>query len=1194
MLSYTSNMSKNTNTINGGKNKNMTGSKLKEKTDSSDVISMVDEFINTSEFKGGKLKDNLKDTIMVDVSDSANHNNLNVSEIFKFMDLFFDRYGIIFAHLYNSYNKFLEEDVKTFLELGDHTFFERVTKDKIIKYKFKYENISFRGPSLENDIEPMFPSDARNRNLTYGGKLIAKVTQLQEITDIATGNISSRVLGHPEDNVPIANIPVMIRSKMCSLNTHKGYDKRECEFDLGGYFNVGGQEKVVISQDRMVENKPLVFIKKDSGVEIYTVQVNSKSYRPHGLTQIINIRMKKDGNITIRVPILNEVPVFILFRALGIESDRDIINPIVNDDNDFEMITAMETSLDYSRNDKNDKIQTQQDAVDYLINKMRVIKKYTETDKTIRNQQRRIHLMDLLKNSFLPHIEGDLKTKAYYLGYMVNKLLKCYLGRIQPDDRDSYLNKRIDLPGDLLFELFKQFYRKMINECNKFFKKRNSNDQEPLVIINQIKPNIIEQGIKASLMTGAWPRRKGVAQMLQRYSFLQAVAFLRRIDAPGGDASTSKVTGPRHLHPSTACLACCLTGDTEILMGDNASVKRIDEIKDGNVIWSSHKNDLSETPTKIKNYFSRKADKLVEITTISGRKLKCTLDHPILVRQDGKHIMIDAGKLKVGDEVITRHTQKLLNDNTKTNVVLKSKDMDEFYRLDLQTLGYTDRELSQETLEITARLIGLLGNNGYMDNQNNKYNVQFTLSGKDDINNITSDIIRLGFSNYHNLVVNDTTINITGVFAYYLHKMGNMTVPEWVKNSNLNIKREFLSGYMGTESYGQLLAHNNSDAYTIVYNSNEDIKYLAEIAELFTALDIECVVQDRKLLFKNTNDNLVKYCDTISFRYCNSYNYMSAPVIEYIKYKNNQADGTIIKYDEFVTKYYIGKNNLAMPIQKINELPGEMTYDFETCSDTHTIIANGFITSNCVSTPEHAKVGLTKHLGLISSITILQTSQINILKSYFKKKITDMRDVSSETIKEMTVVFLNGEPLGLTNEPVKLEAELRKNKLNGTFEPTISITHNIPSKEIHVYCDGGRMYAPFIRIVDNKAKLTKELVHSTSLNKSQKSSKITSWDEFTMKHNDVIENLDMEELPYFMIADNLQTVETERRKMIDSIDKVKNVKSNKIDDRYDDMMFSKYSHCIFHPSLLLAEIPTNIPFCNHNDGPRNIFQYSYV
>ena len=296
-------------------------------------------------------------------NESDEINNLSTDDIYKFMDLFFDRYMIAYKHLYESFNKFLDEYIKVYLENGDHTFFEKFTKDKIIRYKFKYENISFKEPTLDNS-EPMFPIDARNRNLTYKGRLLAKVTQLQEIIDIATNDIQLNIIGHPEENIPIADLPVMMRSKFCNLTTHRGYDKKECEMDPGGYFIINGSEKVIISQDRMTDNKPLVFIKKDSGVEIYTVQVNSRSYKPHGITQIINIRMKKDAIMTIRVPILNEIPVFMLFRALGIESDFDIINYIAYDGNDVDMIDLIEYHL---------KIVEMKRETKFKLNKMHLI-----------------------------------------------------------------------------------------------------------------------------------------------------------------------------------------------------------------------------------------------------------------------------------------------------------------------------------------------------------------------------------------------------------------------------------------------------------------------------------------------------------------------------------------------------------------------------------------------------------------------------------------------------------------------------------------------------------------------------------------------------------------------------------------------------------------------------------------------------
>ena len=872
-------------------------------------------------------------------------NNLSTDDIFKFMDLYFNRYFVLYGHLYNSMNKFFDEDIRQFLENGDHTFFEKITKNKVIKYKFKYENIGIKEPTLENDVEPMFPSDARNRNLTYSARLVARVTQIQEIIDIATDEKIVNIVGQPEDNIPIANLPVMVRSKYCNLSLFKGYDKSECEYDPGGYFIVNGSEKVIICQDRMVENKPLVFLKKDSGNELYTVQVNSKSYKPHGITQIISIKVKKDGNVTIRVPILNEVNIFVLFRALGVEPDRDIINYICSDENDFELIDKIRTGLAFSKTDKeNLKILTQAQAIEYLSAKLRVLKKYAEGDKNVKANQKRVHILTLLQNNFLPHIEGGLINKAYYLGLMINKLLRASLGRVPLDDRDSYLNKRVDLPGDLLMELFRQFYRQMLNVCSNFFKKRSGSDDTPLNIINQIKPNTIEQGIKASLLTGAWPRRKGVAQMMQRLTYLQTISFLRRVDAPGGDASTSKLTTPRHLHPSSAALLCCVTADSEILMSDGSNKMIKDITEQDEIMTLDYKNNQLKS-SKIHKYFMKVNQPIVKIHFDNNSIIKCTYDHPILVLRQNEFSMINAEDLIIGD----------------------------------------------------------------------------------------------------------------------------------------------------------------------------------------TAVEIK--------------NNLIQNC---------------------------KVSG----------------------IEKL--LNKENVYDFETVENTHTIIVNGIVTSNCTQTPEHAKVGLTKHLALIASITILEQSQLGLIKNFLKRKVTDLRDVNPTKIKNMTKVFINGEWMGVVEDAIKLNNELRKNKENGSFNPLVSIVWDIPEKEIKIYCDGGRLYRPVLKVEDNVVKLTKDHLKKISLNKSDKAKGlITSWEEFLIENPGVIEYIDMEEQPFLMICDKVDKLEDMRKRMVSSVDKAKDVDTNETQNRYnDEMIYNKFTHCEFHPSFLLGEIVSNIPFCNHNPGPRNIFFYA--
>ena len=139
------------------------------------------------------------------------------------------------------------------------------------------------------------------------------------------------------------------------------------------------------------------------------------------------------------------------------------------------MFCLLKISLDNSKGEKSKPIMTQEDALEYLSNKIRVTKKYSDVDKMLRQQQKRLHLLNLLETNFLPHIEDGLKAKAYYLGYMINKMLQC-IKKKKFDDRDNFVNKRVDLVGNLMEDLFKINYKKTLNECYKCFKKSDELD----------------------------------------------------------------------------------------------------------------------------------------------------------------------------------------------------------------------------------------------------------------------------------------------------------------------------------------------------------------------------------------------------------------------------------------------------------------------------------------------------------------------------------------------------------------------------------------------------------------------------------------------------------------------------------------------------------------------------------------------
>jgi DNA-directed RNA polymerase II subunit RPB2 len=63
-------------------------------------------------------------------------------------------------------------------------------------------------------------------------------------------------------NVHMGKIPVMVGSKYCLLHDQKYLHPKslgECAEDFGGYFIISGGERVIISQERMSENRPFVF-----------------------------------------------------------------------------------------------------------------------------------------------------------------------------------------------------------------------------------------------------------------------------------------------------------------------------------------------------------------------------------------------------------------------------------------------------------------------------------------------------------------------------------------------------------------------------------------------------------------------------------------------------------------------------------------------------------------------------------------------------------------------------------------------------------------------------------------------------------------------------------------------------------------------------------------------------------------------
>jgi DNA-directed RNA polymerase II subunit RPB2 len=178
------------------------------------------------------------------------------------------------------------------------------------------------------------------------------------------------------------------------------------------------------------------------------------------------LKNKNNGfgyGIYVNVPRIKQpIELFTLFRALGVISDREICSYILLN-NDAGNQGIQTTHLQASAIDGN-KYMTQQDAFNHIATYVA----YTpiNMDKETGQRKKREFAADVLDHDLFPHCK-TLQQKLYLIGYMAHKLIQTSLGYIPPSDRDSYVNKRIELTGTLLNNLFRNYFNKLVKEMQK-------------------------------------------------------------------------------------------------------------------------------------------------------------------------------------------------------------------------------------------------------------------------------------------------------------------------------------------------------------------------------------------------------------------------------------------------------------------------------------------------------------------------------------------------------------------------------------------------------------------------------------------------------------------------------------------------------------------------------------------------------
>ena len=499
--------------------------------------------------------------------DEINEIDYNVDTWHVLDEYFSDKTNLVSHHIV-SFNNFIEYLIpQTFDELSPQTIYYDFDSE-LSKYK-KEIHIYFTESKIskpvitENNgsVIPMYPNHARLRNLTYSGTLYVniKIEQFKYNKDKMELENSSL-----HENVVIGKIPIMIGSKYCVLNSQSNQTKsqmEECEFDYGGYFIVLGSEKVIIPQEAKCPNKVYVFPPtKNLGKFSKIAEITSLTKNKLSSVKPLQVRLYNKDNQYGKVIKLSlkrfkkDIPLFIAFRALGFLSDKEIIQFIVNDledETNQEVIELLDASLEEASF-----IKTQELALKYL-SKITSVRYDYKNNQELTEINKIKYVDDIFNTELLPHVGENKIKKAYFLGYMVNKLLLTELGRLEYDDRDSFFNKRVETTGQLLNTLFRTNLNKTIKDMRNAIEKdikANRIDQMGISIEKKIKENTIEQGMKYGLATGNWNikgtaaknLKQGIAQVLNRLSYASSLSYMRRINAPI-DRSLKDVK-PRFLH----------------------------------------------------------------------------------------------------------------------------------------------------------------------------------------------------------------------------------------------------------------------------------------------------------------------------------------------------------------------------------------------------------------------------------------------------------------------------------------------------------------------------------------------------------------------------------------------------------------------------------------------------------------------
>lgn len=417
-------------------------------------------------------------------------------------------------HQIESYNYFVENRVQAILnEVGEIEPDLPGGEELVIKIV----GVDIQKPELneaDGSVREITPKEARMRDITYSAEIQVQMTPIFE------------GIQQDSETVTIGRIPVMVGSDLCTTSDMDEEELREAgedPEDPGGYFIINGSEKTLICMEEMANNKPIY--QDDDGEQ--TCRINSEQA---GYVQRHVLR-RDDDVVNISFANVKKTPAVALIRALGFETDKEIVEAI-----------GEEYASDIYLNMYETDASNQEEAYEFVAGKAGIT---NDIEERVEN---------ILDEYLLPHLgqEEDVREeKAEFLAKMIRNTIALGKGDIEEDDIDHYANKRLNLAGELLEMQFRSVFLGkwgLLARMKYNFRKSAKRGRLPSLQSTIVADTLTKQ-IMGAMATGNWVGgRTGVCQRLDRGNRIKTLSHLRNIVSPL--SSDRQHFEARDLHPT--------------------------------------------------------------------------------------------------------------------------------------------------------------------------------------------------------------------------------------------------------------------------------------------------------------------------------------------------------------------------------------------------------------------------------------------------------------------------------------------------------------------------------------------------------------------------------------------------------------------------------------------------------------------